>query len=396
MRSHRAVAALLLLLAPVLAVAQSGKEPRRPRLAAAADTNDPRAYYDFAVDQLGNDPQKAADALYWASRIDPTWADPYFARRVALLLVDPTRFMRYTAGDRRALQDARAIDSLAYHAKTIDPFVSQRLDRRLFDGLLDELALRVAGGRVNSGNVKFAMEQAMEKLPPAQRARLAFDDGKLNQALGLYTLAIAHDEKSVSLRIERAHVSFELNDFPAALVDLNGAMDEFRKRDSVDIIFLYQSKALTLHSIAVVEERLGDIAAAKDALGRALVEDLSYGPAHRELAKLSLATDDTAGALREMDLATQLWPSDASWQFDDAVLLLRAGRTAEARAHLDKSIALDPYFASPRFVSARLLEAADFREEALAAYTQFLTVASRTDPRRTQAEQRMAVLKSTP
>src|SRR5260370_9990844 len=80
------------------------KEPRRPKLPAGADTNNAFAYYDFALALLKEDPEKSADALYWAARINPTWADAFYARRVALLLSDKSRLLRYFNGDRRTIQ----------------------------------------------------------------------------------------------------------------------------------------------------------------------------------------------------------------------------------------------------------------------------------------------------
>lgn len=187
MRVFRALATSMMLLAPSFALAQGDKEPRRPKLAVGADTNDAHAYYDFAIDILSRDAEKAADALYWATRIDPTWADALFARRVALLLIDPTRFLRYSAGDQRAIDEARTIDSLLFRALTIDPFVSQRLDRKLVDGMLDDMARRLAGGRVNSGDVRFRLDMAAQHWPPSMRARLAYGDGQFDQALILCT-----------------------------------------------------------------------------------------------------------------------------------------------------------------------------------------------------------------
>lgn len=100
----RALAVLgILVAAPALAAGQQ-KEPKRPKLDAQADTNDSHAYYRWAIDRLREDPGKAADALYWATRLEPTWADAFYARRVALLLSDPSRLSRYWAGDRRTIE----------------------------------------------------------------------------------------------------------------------------------------------------------------------------------------------------------------------------------------------------------------------------------------------------
>ena len=59
--------ALLVAVSPVFAQKNKG-EPSRPPLPAGADTNDARAYYDFGLSKLEREPDRAADAFYWAVR----------------------------------------------------------------------------------------------------------------------------------------------------------------------------------------------------------------------------------------------------------------------------------------------------------------------------------------
>lgn len=393
MRASSCLPALFLLLSIGTDVsAQRDKEPRRPNLAAGADTNDAHAYYDFAVGVMSDDPQKAADALYWSTRIDPSWADSFYARRVALLLIDPTRFLRYSSGDTRAQEEAKAIDSLYYRALTINPFVSQRLDRKLFDAILDDMSRRNSAGKGNSGNARFAMELALQRAPAATRARIAYGDGKLDEAITLYTLAIEKNDKSVSLRMDRGRILMEAGRPEGALIDLSGALEELQKTEQKNLIFVYRSKALTEHSIAVVQQRLGNIAAAKEEYGRALQEDLSYYPAHMQLAFIALDQKDTATALTEMDLATQLRPDDATAQYLYGYALVRAGKANQAIEHLKKASQLEPLYAAPKLIYARILQSADFGQEAIASYREFLSLAARNDPNRATAESSLAAL----
>src|SRR5688500_19144708 len=96
--SLSAALASFVLAAPPVLHAQA--EPRRPTLAATADTNDWSAYYDAGSRWVEADPKKAADAFYWASKLDPTRPEPFYGRRVALLLQDPRRLVRYWRGDK--------------------------------------------------------------------------------------------------------------------------------------------------------------------------------------------------------------------------------------------------------------------------------------------------------
>jgi Tfp pilus assembly protein PilF len=177
-----------------------------------------------------------------------------------------------------------------------------------------------------------------------------------------------------------------------ALIDLSGALEELQKTEQKNLIFVYRSKALTEHSIAVVQQRLGNVAAAKEEYGRALQEDLSYYPAHMQLAFIALDQKDTATALTEMDLATQLRPDDATAQYLYGYALVRAGKANQAIEHLKKASQIEPLYAAPKLIYARILQSADFGQEAIASYREFLSLAARNDPNRATAESSLAAL----
>jgi len=66
--------------------------PKRPPL-EGADTNQAAAYYQYGLSVLQQDPRKAADAFYWAARIDPTWAQPLYAGRIVFLMGADDQFV---------------------------------------------------------------------------------------------------------------------------------------------------------------------------------------------------------------------------------------------------------------------------------------------------------------
>jgi tetratricopeptide (TPR) repeat protein len=396
MRLHSVFAALLLLSAPLVA---QEKEPKRPKMPAQADTNDARAYYDFALTRLKDDPEKAADALYWSTRLEPTWADAYYARRVALLLIDRTRLSRYWAGDRRTIEskEVRRIDSLFYHALTINPFVSQTLERQIFETIADEIAGSYErAGAGTATEVRYAIDQATRSWGTPFRAWLSYSEGRYPEALALYAQAIRENKRNGPLHVDRARIFYNTNQPDSALTSLTAAIDDMRTRDKKELIYVYQSKALTEHSIAAVHQRLGNDAAAREAYGRALQEDLSYYPAHLQLAFMALDAKDTTTALAEMELATQLRPDDAATQYLYGFTLVTAGKAAAAQSHLEKAIALNPVFAAPKFIYAKLLDLASFTEEATAEYKRFLAAASKNDLRRKEVEARLTALAKTP
>jgi len=381
-------------VAPSVLSAQGKKEPRRPKLAAGADTNDARAYYDFAMDKLTKESEDAADALYWATRLEPMFADAYYARRIALMLSDTRRLQRYWNGDRRAIEEMRPIDSLMYKALTINPFLPRRLDKKLFDALIDDFVHH--SGTNSEIDLRYEIDRITQSWPPASRAWLMYGDGFNREALALYGQAVNRDKKSVSLRIDRARVYFNMNMPDSALADLTVALDEVRKAEKKDLIFIYQSQAFIEHSVAVVYQALGKNDAAKEAFGRALQEDLSYYPAHMQLSFMALEAKDTTTSLAELDLATQLRGDDPGAQYLHAFTLMLAGKLAEAQPHIKKAMELDPVYAAPKYLNAVVSESAGFDDEAVAGYKDFLKAAPRNDPRRAAAEAHLAKLTKTP
>jgi tetratricopeptide (TPR) repeat protein len=365
---------------------------------AQADTNDAHAYYDFAIELLRHDDDKAADALYWATRLEPTWADAFYARRVALLLADPHRLLQYWSGDRRTIQsdDIRRIDSLFYRALTLNPFVPQRLDRQLLEAVLDEIAKKYEqAGAGNSMEVRYAINREISRWPAADQAWLAYGDGRYDDALRYYADAIKSDKRNGPLHVDRARVFAHMGQSDSALAELTVAIEDLRKRDKKDLIYVYQSKALTEHSIGVLESRLGHTNAAKDAFGRALQEDLAYYPAHVELAMMAIEAKDTTNALTEMDLAVQLRPDDAAARYLYGFTLAGAGKLADAETQLRKAAELNAVYAGPHFELGRVLEAAGRKADAVVEYRTFLARAAQKDPRRQEAESHLAALGST-
>lgn len=388
-------------LPPTHAAAQKDKdkEPPRPRLVAGADTNDSHAYYDYGVAMIQRDAQKAADAFYWSARLNPLYADAYFARRVALHLTDVRRLGRYWDDDRRTLQSAeiRKIDSLYYTALTINPFVSQRLERYLGEAVqkqwVDEIARTY---NVSPSLVQYELVDKYRNQQPASvKAILAYYDGDFEKALDQYAKAIKQAKRKSYYRTQRGRLLFQLDRGDSALVELGAAVEEMRKEDKKDLVFVYESKGLLEHSIGMIQYRLGNIAAAREAFSKALEEDLSYYPAHLQLAYLALETKDTTTALNEFELAAQIKGDDPGLRHVYGFTLAHAGKFPEAETQLRKAIELDPFFAPPYEMLGEVLEMQNKPAEALAEFKSFLALAPQSDTRRDQTIERVRDLAAT-
>lgn len=395
-RWSASLAALLSLA--VSSVGAQATEPRRPALAAAADTNDWMAYYDAGSRWLDNDIKKAADAFYWAAKIDPTRPEPFYGRRVALLIQNPRRLVRYWRGDRGTMRsrEIQAIDSLYLHALTLNPFFYHRLDRYILKHLLTEISEDIApGSGLTATELRMLLDQSINSAEAPLRAWVAYSEGDFDRAERLYGEAArqtANRRAKASFLTDRARLYFQRDKAALALTDLTAALAEFRRADRNDLVYVYESKALAEQGLGMVHKRMGNTAAAREAFARSLQEDLSYSPAHVQLALLALDGKDTVTALSEMDLAVQINANDAGLRYMYGFALLEVGRHAEARDQLQKAVEFNPVYAAPRHGLGKALEADGKPQEALAQYRAFLALAARNDPRRGAVQARVAAL----
>lgn len=385
------IAAFALVAAAPLHAQRAGDVPRRPRLAAAADTNDARAYYHWGRDQLERRPAEAAAAFYWAAQIDPGWADPLYGRHVALLMSDPRRLVRYWDGDRRTRTspEVLAIDSLYFRALRIDPFVQRPFERELVRVLVMNLVGGDAPG-ADAALAAFYTETILADMPPLLRGRVLAGEGRLPQALQAYDEALRESRGRRSetrryIRHERGRMFALVGNDSAALAELQQAIDMGVEEEREELVRFYDSKAVLEHSRGMVLERAGRRHDAREAYARAALEDLSYHPAHVRMATLALGEGDTATAVQELALAAQAGADDPVARLLYAALLTRVNRMDEAQAELRAAAAAAPHWAEPWYVLG-LVRDWGAPGDPLEAYREFLLRARRDDPRRAQVE----------
>ena len=387
------LAACTSLLASIAAAQQ--RMPDRPDLPDGADRNDAWSYYRLGQSTLRREPQKAADAFYWAARLNPVWAEAYYGRRVALLLRDPRRLTRYFDGEARVVKSKEivAIDSLYLYALTLNPFLGPQFDHLILEAVIEEISNQAANRTGESASAfAYAVSVYLAQGPPEWRATMAYRDGNYQDALALYAKAIDHAKEKASLMSERGRLFYQIGQADSALVVLTQAIDQMRKSDKDDLVFLYQSKALMEQRIGLIEHVKGHNKAAKDAFGRALEEDLSYFPAHVQLALMGLESGDTASVTSEMDMAVQIKPDDAGIRYQYGFALGSLNRLKDAEVQLKKALELDPDFAAPHFILSEVYQASGRKPDALKEIQAFLSLAAKSDPRRDEAEQMAAIL----
>ena len=399
MRADLISLAFLFAAATQLAAQHSGaRAPRRPTLPAETDTCDASVYYQYGLAHLDRDPQVAAAAFYWTQRLSPNSALAYYAERIALLMVDPYVLRRYVEGDRSDLQskDVRRIDSLEVRAMALDPFFPQRLDEDLIvayyrDRVRDELR---QGGELTPSEpaIDAYVRRELQGSAPETRAWLAFARGYYREAADFWAGEARRDRKNTELRAERAQALFLMGELDSARAELDSALATARRSDAQKMKYVYNSKAVWEYELGRIHELQGHDSLARDAYQQALVEDLSYHPAHVRLAYVALRTRDTATAVTELERAIEVRDID----FTARLLLgtLHAARHAfgPATEQLRRAAEIEPWVADPHLVLGDVRRDAGDQEGAAAEYRRFLALASQSDPNVGPARQRLAGL----
>jgi Tfp pilus assembly protein PilF len=365
------------------------KTPLRPSLSAGADTNDAQSYYELGLGLLSKTPDKAADAFYWATALDPASADAFYARRIALLMAQPQRLVGYWTGDRRTLRDKNVMkaDSLYLHALTLNPFFYRRLDNVFFGAILKEIAADAAGSNASRGEVEHELDRYLAQAPADLKAWQAYSSGRFDEALKQYAIAIKSARKKAGLRLDRGRLFYQLNEPDSALAEIKLAAEELRKADKKDLVFVYDSKALVEQALGMSLARTGQKDQARESFAKALQEDLSFGPAHVQLGLMALDARDTSAAISEFDLATQISPDDPVLRYQYGFTLAEFGKAAEAEPQLRKAIEIAPSYASPYFALGKALKAQGKKDDAVATLRNFIAHATKNDPRRNEATQ---------
>lgn len=387
------LAGLILKTAVVLGLVVAGpgqaqsdpyKIPKRPRLDPGRDTNSANDYFFYGTSILSKFPERAAAAFYWASRLDPYWADPLYGRYVALLLAQPTPVLHEYMTNKRSLRNdkvIRGIDSLKYQAFLANPFV----DRRVDGVLLEEWLQRAYNGQYGLHDLK--------RLDPQIAAWVSYTFGRFQESAGYYALAIKQNPRDPWLQMARAlpFVAMGLQD--SALFSVRTALDSLRGSPDDKGDFPYESYPYAEYSVGTLFERMQSRDSARAAFERALLDDIAFYPAHRKLARLRLSAGDTAGALKEFGDVANLAPTDAVALFELGTVTLTTGRTDSALTLLKRAAELEPLFLPPHRTLGLIYESSGFKEEAIKEYQAFLQLAPKSmEPQSSAIKQRLARL----
>jgi tetratricopeptide (TPR) repeat protein len=362
----RSVAVVCCIAFSSVALAQGNQAPRLP---AGVDPNDWEAYFDWGTEHIAKDLTAADAAIVWSSRLRPDRAEPLYARWIDFWAKDIRLYEKYLNDDESTIRDSRVIEAerLRERALKRNPFVHQ--------GMIVYLYQRLPGYIRDN---------------PVTRAWFALGKGDLPRAAELFATVIARDPKRYSyLRFIRASALVNNGKPDSAAAEIAALLAQLRAEDAKSLGSEYQSKALLEYAMGLIEMRRGRTAAAREAFGRAVVEDAAFSPAHGMLGELALNSHDSATALLEYGLAAETDSGDVESIMGLGRAYQLAKRPADALVQFQRAVVLEPLYAEPYARLAFALEASGDRRAAAAAYTLLLTHYTEADYRRPDIQQRI-------
>ncbi len=367
---------LILLLLPQPASAQKPLADvstfRRPTLAADADTNSWQAYYDYGVARLRQSPEDAEAAFVWATRIDPSRAEPLFGRWVTYWRRHMGLFKQYLRGTPSVMTSPQIMQVESLHVRALqrNPFAPPVLAIVLYERL---------------GDWAWSFDEMSNGLR-------AYSAGYYERAAIHFGNYVAQRDDNYWARYYLALTFVATREYDRAAGQISALLAELGRRTSGHVSNIYESQEMLQYGLGLLHLAVGDTATARANFGQALTENLAFYPAHAVLGDLAFARHDSAQTMAEYELALELRPDDGVLRYRYARLLAEVGRVPDAEIELRRAIALEPFFAPPYLGLALVLDHHGNRAEALEQYRRYLERTFRADPRIETAQQRITAL----
>lgn len=323
------------------------------------DTNDARVYYAAGLAAINLDPAAASAAFYWASRIDPSWAQPYFARWYALRAAGRRRMaVRAGAPLPAPLPPAvkTRIDSLVVLAYSRDPFFDEGLTMgdlsatvrarvAIVNGARHRAIDQINSARLQEGEPPFYDNSGGVQVP--HEWYMSYGARQFDSAARQLAPVIKKNPDAIALYVYRAKALFYLGQYDSAAAVMQAAIGRMEKLESAKTLPVYFSKEGFTYAIGMAYQQQHRDSASRAAYQRTVTENLGFYMAHLHLANAALVASDTATALTEARLAAEIRPDDPVVQLFLGYALLNAGQPAEAAAHLATAVRADSAFALP-------------------------------------------------
>lgn len=369
---RRIISALALAVCALAAPLATQPPPDLPR---SADPNDWESYFAMGDRLFQRNPRQALAAFEWASRLDPTRAEPLLGRWAAFFALDQGSWIAYLQRDREIINRPQVIrnDSLYERAYVRNPFVHRGLEAALFAMLGRRLLWDDATG-----------------------AFMNYGEGDFRDAAQQFGRLIrGNPEHHLPLRHYRALSWVGAGQVDSAIVEIQSLLAALREQDERRVAYFYEDKATWEYALGLLHESRGEREQARLAFERSLVENLTWYPARIGLARLALQQGNAAEAVEHLAQAAEIAPGDAVVRFEHGNALYAAGRIDEAAGEYRAALDLEPFWADVPLRLALAYDNLGQPQRALAMYRAYLQRAPRRQAQTIErVQQRVTAIES--
>ncbi len=343
-----AVTLISLLVAAPLAAQKAPKLPKE------MDPNDWVSYYDYGMELINRHPDKAEKYFIYASKLEPSVAEPLVARYAAWWRKRPEMWKMWLKGDKMIQKDKGVRRTVGWldQAKLLNPFVKTTVT---IYAIPDDIAEYITAGNDNW-----------------DRGWYNFTQGKWRRAARAFSAWLKKHPNSWSARYMRGQAYVHLHQWTEAEADftqLVNSIDKFRTKNmlvgDLRVPDLY-------YALGWMYRLSGEPDKAKEAFHKTFEEDLAFYLGHMHYANFLLQEGDTTQALAEYQQAVELNPKDEVLQYNYGTLLMNVGQPEEAVKHLETAIKLNKVYPLPYFNKALCHERLGETDQAKKMYSEFV------------------------
>src|SRR5262249_3123759 len=146
---------------------------------------------------------------------------------------------------------------------------------------------REQGEDYDDAVLRYYVREYLDSDSPATSAWLASAQERYTLAASLWRTAARQHPKALWMRVELARAQASDGPLAEAIETFRHALDSLKQRDRDWAVRSYETRALWQYSIAIIDLRMGDTVAGREALERTVLEDRTYYPAYVRLAVLN-------------------------------------------------------------------------------------------------------------
>ena len=343
----RNLLALLLLHAAFPLAAQE-----RPKLPAGKDTNDWTSYQEQGLREIDRHPGIALRYFEFASRLDPSVAEPLLARYAA--------WWRFHGN----LKNRMWFDK-----------PSETDSTRVTELWLDDADLRNPFARQGVLTWTLPKRHYIPDDEAYSRGLRAFYYTNWHESVHELTTAIERQPETLrtwSAYRYRALAHAQLGEWKEGGDDIEQLLQRIGALEEERTVPWDLGKARLYYTLALMRLFEGRRDRAREAFQRVFEIDLGFAIGHLYYGNMLLDDGDTTAGLREYAMAAELQPSDPFIRQNYGAVLFNLGRLDSALTHLTDALRLAPDYAILYFNRAICLEQLGRADEARAMHSEFV------------------------